>query len=121
MMNCEDSKSCLGGDDVNNKILVTHFATTKCKVLFTVVYAPVEPNDRDCSECYVSKVCRRHGSFCKLPPPLLPQVVQQKFYKLRETATHTCFDASINSILAYLIIILSHIEDMDGLNSRCLL
>ena len=43
-------KSCLGWEDINNRILVAHFMTKKCKVSVTVFYAPVELTDEDSND-----------------------------------------------------------------------
>jgi hypothetical protein len=50
MMNKEAAKSCLGWEDINNRILFAHFMTKKFRVLVIVVYAPVEPTDGDSSD-----------------------------------------------------------------------
>jgi len=41
MMNMEATKSCLGWEGINNKILTAHFMTKKFRVSVIAVYAPV--------------------------------------------------------------------------------
>ena len=50
MMNMEAAKSCLGLEGINNRILIAHFMTKKIGVSVIVLYAPVEPIERDTSE-----------------------------------------------------------------------
>ena len=47
MMNKEAAKSCLGWEGINNRMLIDHFMTKKCKLSVIVVYAPVEHTDGD--------------------------------------------------------------------------
>ena len=49
-MNKEAAKSCFGLEGINNRILIAHFMTKKFRVSVIVVYAPVEPTDRDASD-----------------------------------------------------------------------
>ena len=50
MMNKEATKSCLGREGINNKIIIAHFMTKKFRALVIVVYTAVEPTDRDTSD-----------------------------------------------------------------------
>ena len=52
MMNKEATESCLGWEGNNNRILVAHFTTKKCRVSIIVAYTPTEPTDGDSSESY---------------------------------------------------------------------
>ena len=50
MTNKEAVKSCLVWECINNRMLVAHFMTKKCRVSVIVKYAPVEPTDGDSCE-----------------------------------------------------------------------
>ena len=43
----EAAKSCLGWENINNRILVVHFMTKSFRVSGIALYAPVKPTDRD--------------------------------------------------------------------------
>ena len=47
MVSKEPAKSCLGWECINNRIPIAHFMIKKFRVSGIVVYAPVEPTDRD--------------------------------------------------------------------------
>ena len=47
MMNKEAPKSCLGWENINNRILIAHFMTNKFRMSVIVVYVPVEPTNGD--------------------------------------------------------------------------
>ena len=50
MMNKESAKSCIGLEGINNRLLIAHFMTKKFRVSVIVVYAPVDPTNRDASD-----------------------------------------------------------------------
>ena len=45
MINEEAAESCLGRENIDNRILVAHFMTKSFSVSVIVVYAPAEPTD----------------------------------------------------------------------------
>jgi hypothetical protein len=47
MVKKEAAKSCLAWKGINNRMLVAHFTTKKCKLSVTAVYAVVAPTDRE--------------------------------------------------------------------------
>ena len=47
MINKEAPKSYLGWEGINNRILIAHFMTKKFRISVIVVYARVEPIDRE--------------------------------------------------------------------------
>ena len=50
MMSKETAKSYLGWKGINNRTLIVHFTSKKLRIPVIVVYAPVEPTDRDISD-----------------------------------------------------------------------
>ena len=47
MMNTKVSKSCLGWEGINSRILVAHFMTKKCRVSVIVLYTRVEHDSHE--------------------------------------------------------------------------
>jgi len=45
MVKKEAATSSLGWEGNNNRMLITHLMTMKCKISYIVVYAPVDPTD----------------------------------------------------------------------------
>ena len=47
MMNKEAATSCLGWEVINHRSLVAHFIAKKWRVSVIIVYAPIEPTDKN--------------------------------------------------------------------------
>ena len=50
MMNKEVANSCLGFENINNRILIAHFMTKKFRLLVILFYTPSKLTDEDSSD-----------------------------------------------------------------------